>query len=104
MKKIILLLPLVTCFSIASADDLDNYRQQINQLDQELVKVIADREQLSLKVGEYKKARNMPVYAPEREAKLKEKHTQMAEEAGVSPDLINNIFEQIMANSRALQK
>lgn len=103
-KKITLLSLLIFSMTVVNADDLDIYRNQINNIDSQIIKLIAERNNVSLNVGEYKKQHDLPIYVPEREAKLKEDHTRLAEENKVSPDMINEIFDIIINNSKNLQK
>ena len=52
--------------------ELQDYRQQIDQIDAQLTELFQQRMQVSSGIAEYKKAHNLPVYDPARErAKLK---------------------------------
>ncbi|APC97725.1 chorismate mutase [Francisella frigiditurris] len=103
-KKITLLSLLTFSMTAVNADNLDTYRDQINNIDSQIIKLIAERNNVSIKVGDYKKQHDLPIYVPEREAKLKKAHTKLAEENKVSPDMINEIFDIIISNSKQLQK
>ncbi len=47
--------------------ELSNLRKQINEIDDELIKLIEQRMEIVSKVAEYKKENNLPVYSAERE-------------------------------------
>ena len=52
--------------------ELQDYRQQIDQIDAQLTELFQQRMQVSSGIADYKKAHNLPVYDPARErAKLK---------------------------------
>ena len=44
-----------------------DYRKEIDRIDSELVKLFAERMDVSAKIGRYKKENNLPVYDPRRE-------------------------------------
>ena len=47
--------------------DLSELRGQIDQIDDELVKLFAQRMEVAAQIGSYKKAHNLPVFVPARE-------------------------------------
>lgn len=47
--------------------DLSIYRKQIDEIDEQLVKLLADRFKVTQKVGEYKKLNNLRAVDPDRE-------------------------------------
>jgi len=47
--------------------DLKDYREQIDSIDQELVKLFTQRMEVAANIAAYKKERNLPVYDPRRE-------------------------------------
>ena len=50
--------------------ELSEIRGQINEIDDQLVKLFAERMNLSAQVAEYKKAHNMPIFVPAREREI----------------------------------
>ena len=79
--------------------DLDQLREQIDQTDAELVRLLNRRKQLVASVGEIKQSAGVPIYAPDRERILLQARRAEAEAAGVSPDLIEDILRRIMRES-----
>lgn len=112
MNKIVLTLSTLICissFSIANADTnnqdgLIPYRNQINKIDNDIIKLIGQRNKVVLEVAKYKKQHNIAIYAPNREAKLKIKHTKMAQKYNVSPKIVNSVFDDIINNSKDLER
>ena len=58
--------------------DLTEIRQEIDGLDQELVRLFCARMNLSAQVADYKKANNLPIFVPARERAILQKVAQMA--------------------------
>ena len=59
--------------------DLTEIRQEIDGIDQELVRLFCARMNLSAQVADYKKANNLPIFVPARERAILQKVAQMAE-------------------------
>ena len=79
--------------------DLNQIRQQIDQVDRRLVDLLAERSALTRQVGEYKTQTGLPIYVPEREAELIAKRRVEAEAKGLSGDLIEDILRRAMRES-----
>ncbi|REL30357.1 bifunctional chorismate mutase/prephenate dehydrogenase [Thalassotalea euphylliae] len=78
-------------------------RAEIDQLDSELVQLLAKRRQVTSRVGALKSEVGMPIYAPDREASLIEQRRKQASEQGVNPDLVQDILRRIMQDSYSSQ-
>ena len=50
--------------------DLDDWRSRINNLDEEILKLLNQRGQVALRIGELKRQKDLPYFVPEREAHL----------------------------------
>jgi len=75
--------------------DLTQIRQQIDQIDSELVRLFCDRMALSAKVADYKKANNLPIFVPARERAILQKVAELAgpEMSNYSRVLYSMLFE-----------
>jgi chorismate mutase/prephenate dehydrogenase len=82
-----------------SPDDLSELRQQIDGIDSQLVKLLAQRAEITAKVGQYKSQVGLPIYVPEREAQLIAKRRAEAEQQNVSPVLVEDLLRRIMRES-----
>ena len=81
--------------------DLSEIRQDIDQIDDQLVKLFCQRMNLSAKVADYKKANNMPIFVPARERAILQK---VAEKAG--PEMENYtrvMYSMLFELSRSYQ-
>ena len=58
--------------------NLTEIRQEIDGIDQELVRLFCARMNLSAQVADYKKANNLPIFVPARERAILQKVAQMA--------------------------
>ena len=82
-------------------NQLEQYRTEIEQVDDELIKLLIKRMELSKKIGEYKKSNGLSVYDPRREEELKIKNLLKVEEIYKSG--YSEIFETILKVSKDFQ-
>ena len=75
--------------------DLNELRQQIDQIDQELVRLFCARMNLSAQVADYKRENNLPIFHPGRERAILQKVAEMAgpEMANYTRVLYSMLFE-----------
>ena len=82
--------------------NLKDIRIQIDQIDDQLVKLFVQRMNLSSQVAEYKKANNLPIYVPAREREIL---LDVAKKAG--PDMDNYarvLYSMLFELSRSYQR
>lgn len=79
--------------------ELTALRDQIDEVDQALLGLLAKRLELVAQVGEVKSRYGLPIYVPEREASMLASRRQEAEALGVSPDLIEDVLRRLMRES-----
>ena len=84
-------------------DNLTALRDEIDDIDSQLVGLLTKRLAITTKVGEIKSAEGMPIFAPEREAALISKRREQAEQSGLSGDLIEDILRRLMRDSYVSQ-
>ena len=58
--------------------DLSEIRQQIDEIDENLVRLFCQRMNLSAQVADYKKANNLPIFVPARERAILQKVAELA--------------------------
>lgn len=81
------------------SQQLNTLREGIDELDSQLVELLAKRSALTTQVGQIKAEAGMPVYVPEREKALIMSRRAQAEAQGVSPDLTEDLLRRIMRES-----
>lgn len=84
-------------------DNLKVLRDEIDDIDSQLVNLLTKRLAVTTKVGELKSTEGMPIFAPEREAELISKRRQQAEKSGLSGDLIEDILRRLIRDSYVSQ-
>ena len=75
--------------------DLSGLRGEIDDIDNELLQLLARRMEVSARIGEYKKRNNVTVVQMDRWKKILSDRMAVGEDLGLSPDLISDIFEAI---------
>lgn len=83
--------------------NIDDYREEIDRLDRELLRIFNERAALALKIGEIKKERGLPVYDPDRERRIFEAMTA-ANGGPLENDAIIRLFERVIDESRRLER
>ncbi len=84
-------------------DNLKVLRDEIDDIDSQLVNLLVKRLAVTTKVGELKRTEGMPIFAPERETALISKRREQAEQSGLSGDLIEDILRRLMRDSYVSQ-
>jgi chorismate mutase/prephenate dehydrogenase len=84
--------------------ELNALRDQIDEVDQQMIKLLARRLALIEKVGEVKSQHGLPIYAPEREAAMLAARREEAEKQGVPAQLIEDILRRTMRESYTSEK
>jgi chorismate mutase/prephenate dehydrogenase len=79
--------------------DLEEIRRGIDGVDRRLIALLAERKALVEQVSTVKKEQGQPIYVPEREAALLAGRRLEAQEAGLSPDLVEDLLRRIMRES-----
>ena len=78
---------------------LNNLRDEIDDIDSQLVDLLAKRLSVTAKVGHLKSQVGMPIYDPIREKALFGKRRQQAINSGISGDLIEDVLRRLMRDS-----
>ena len=86
---------------INKTDQLNTFRLEINTLDQQLLKLLEHRMELSKKIGIYKKENNMQIFCRKRENYI---INRLSLSSSLNNNFIKNIWNSIMSYSREVQK
>ncbi len=82
---------------------IDEFRQQIDAVDKQLVKLLNDRARAALEIGKVKDAKGLPIYAPDREAGVLRRATD--QNTGPLPDsAITSIYREIISSTRRMER
>jgi prephenate dehydrogenase len=85
------------------APELMETRDLIDELDRDLVRLLARRAYLSKRAGSIKAIHGRSIRDPERERSLLDQRKEWASEEDLEPDQVVDIFAAILRFSRALQ-
>lgn len=83
---------------------LELYRQIINGIDEELVRVTARRLQICREVALFKKAAGIPMMQPARVEEVKARAALMGQELGLSDAFIRDLYERIIHEACRLEE
>lgn len=88
---------------LMTALGISRVRRHIDQIDRQIVRLLARRQALSMEIGKVKQARGLPVHIPGREGELLEVVKDEAAHLGVDIAHVETLFELVLAESRRLQ-
>ena len=91
--------------------DLNELRNEINQIDDQLLELFLRRMDIASQVADYKKAHDLPIYQPQREREIvnmrfglegiqERTQKEVAEYLGISQSYISRLEKRIMVRLR----
>jgi chorismate mutase / prephenate dehydratase len=83
------------------SDELKKFRDEIDAIDEHLLKLVNERAKLARQIGSLKE--DGVIYRPEREAQIL-RRLQEHNAGPLSNEAVSNIFRGVMSNCRALEK
>ncbi|MDD3135086.1 MAG: chorismate mutase, partial [Methanoregula sp.] len=85
------------------AMSLESVRTKINQVDDEIVRLIVQRQRLAIKVSDIKAREGLPVRDEKRARQVISTAGERAQKARIDPEPVKKIFEILIAMSEASQ-
>jgi len=83
--------------------DIEALRKEIDDIDEALVSLLAKRQQEVARIVSLKRAHGIPVYHPAREEDLISNRRRQAQEVGLAPAYIEDLYRLILRQSRVRQ-
>ena len=80
-------------------DKLKDLRHEIDELDDELIELLAKRMKICRNIGEYKKEKGLTVVQTRRYSEILDKRGAQGSLLGIGRECIKNIFENIHEES-----
>lgn len=77
-------------------DTLSAFRRRIDELDDQLMRLLAERFEITKAVGAHKAATGLPVADPAREAEQVARLRDVADEVGMDPAFSEKVFRLIV--------
>jgi len=83
--------------------DMAGWRKRIDEIDQQLVKLLNERAQCAVEIGHMKKALDLPAWQPQREAEIL-RNVVKANGGPLDDAAIRRLFERIIDEARSLER
>ncbi|MGM0452235.1 MAG: bifunctional chorismate mutase/prephenate dehydrogenase [Thermodesulfobacteriota bacterium] len=84
-------------------DQLEALRRKIDEIDQQIVDLLSERQAQVTRIVDIKKRHHLPVYHPAREEDLISSRRQQARRSELDPDFVEELYRIIMRRSRIEQ-
>ena len=83
---------------------LEEWRRRIDEIDEQIVKLLGERTRLALQIGREKRSRDLPLRSPERELEVLARVTQAGNYTPLSTEAILKIYRTILEETHRLQE
>ncbi len=83
---------------------LDELRDDIDRVDEVLVRLLNERARVACEIGRIKKTKGIEVYQPEREKQVLAHVRGLAAEGPLGAEAIARLFERIIDEARRLER
>lgn len=83
--------------------DIEDWRNEIDALDERLVDLLNQRSTCCIEIGRIKRDRGIPVYSPDRETQVLD-HVANRNGGPLESDAVQRLFERIIDESRRLER
>lgn len=83
--------------------EISDWRRKIDDLDEQIVRLISQRAEAAQAIGEIKQKTGLPIYEPRREQEVFD-HVRQANPGPLSEIEMQDIFERIIDVMRGVQK
>jgi|SRR5579875_2284356 len=83
--------------------DIADWRKKIDQLDEQIVKLLNERAACAVAIGDLKRQNGAAIYEPQREQTVIQ-HARSVNPGPLAPEQVQDIYERIMDVMRSLQR
>lgn len=84
--------------------ELQNYRESIDEIDAQIIALLFERFEVVKKVWEYKKLHHLPPLQPERWQQVLSSKKELAQQFWINPDFIETIWNEIHTEALRLEE
>jgi len=84
-------------------NDLEEWRRRIDEIDQQILKLLNERSRCAVEIGHIKQALNLPAWHPEREMQIL-RNVVKANAGPLDDAAIRRLFERIIDEARSLER
>lgn len=89
--------------NVQTTENLNTLRQQIDQIDNDLLEILSKRMQISKEIGQYKKEHNLTVFQARRHDDVLRSRVQYGVNMGMDGDFVKAVYQAIHEESVRLQ-
>jgi chorismate mutase len=82
---------------------IDDWREKIDEVDKELVRLLNERASYASEIGKIKEKMGLDAYSPKREEEVVQNVLQW-NSGPLAPDALRRLFERIIDESRRLER
>ncbi len=86
-----------------SEERLEELRDRIIAVDDEIIRLIGERRDLALDIGRIKESLGLPVLDPAREARVVRRVAERSRDLGVDEELTRDVIWRIISSARQTQ-
>lgn len=83
--------------------DIEDLRQRIDWIDEQIVRLLNARAQCALEIGRHKKTAGLEIYQPEREKAVLD-NVQQLNTGPLDDGAIKRLFERVIDEARRLER
>ena len=83
---------------------MQNIRNQINDIDNQIIKLLSGRMDLVKELGQIKQSSGAEVQDKIRETEIRTRLKELAEKEGLDPDFVDHLYTHIFIESRGIQE
>ncbi len=80
-----------------SQEGLEPYRRRLDELDDEIARLLGERFEVCREIARYKLANEIPMMQPNRVVEVQERYLARGAEANLPPDFAADLFELLIA-------
>lgn len=84
--------------------NLAEFRAEIDEVDVQIVNLLARRVAICKGVAEWKLRNSVPVMQPARVAEVRERRARLAAELGLNPGFVDRLYQEIIAEMCRLEE
>ncbi len=83
--------------------DIDGWRKRIDEIDQELIRLLNERARCAMEIGHIKTQLGLPAWQPQREIEIL-RHVVKSNPGPLDDAAIRRLFERIIDEARSLER
>jgi chorismate mutase-like protein len=81
----------------AAVSGLDAFRRRLDELDDQIARLLGERFEICREIARYKNAHEVPMMQPERVAEVRSRYLTRAREADLPREFTEELFELLIA-------